>query len=134
MSLWKRTMDYLGLGPDEAYTTTNSTKSTNLVNVVVMSLRGQGHLPMTMLSSPTTPVAVDRCSRVVTLMPLLRRQSSSDDSGGWCAPRKRQERIQRTQAIRPARFDQAQEVADTLKLGQPVIMNLDACERDVARR
>ena len=72
MSLWKRTMDYLGLGPDEAYYDDEFDEEYEPVNVVVMSLRGQGHLPMTMLSSPTTPVAVDRCFRVVTLMPRLR--------------------------------------------------------------
>ena len=32
------------------------------------------------------------------------------------------------------RFDQAQEVADKFKDGQPVIMNLEGTEREVARR
>jgi len=36
--------------------------------------------------------------------------------------------------VRPRRFDQAQEVADKFKDGQPVIMNLEGTERDVARR
>ena len=36
--------------------------------------------------------------------------------------------------VRPRRFDQAQEVADKFKDGQPVILNLEGTERDVARR
>ena len=36
--------------------------------------------------------------------------------------------------VRPRRFDQAQEVADKFKEGQPVIMNLEGADREVARR
>lgn len=36
--------------------------------------------------------------------------------------------------VRPRRFDQAQEVADRFKEGQPVIMNLEGSDREVARR
>ena len=36
--------------------------------------------------------------------------------------------------VRPRRFDSAQEVADKFKEGLPVIMNLEAADRDVSRR
>ncbi len=36
--------------------------------------------------------------------------------------------------VRPLRFDQAQEVANKFKDGQPVIMNLEGTDRGVARR
>jgi cell division inhibitor SepF len=36
--------------------------------------------------------------------------------------------------VRPRRFDAAQEVADKFKEGQPVIMNLEASDREVSRR
>jgi cell division inhibitor SepF len=36
--------------------------------------------------------------------------------------------------VRPRRFDQAQEVADKFKEGQPVIVNLQDVERDLSRR
>ncbi len=36
--------------------------------------------------------------------------------------------------VRPRRFDQAQEVADKFRDGQPVIMNLEGSDREVARR
>jgi cell division inhibitor SepF len=36
--------------------------------------------------------------------------------------------------VRPRRFDSAQEIADKFRDGLPVIMNLEATERDVSRR
>lgn len=36
--------------------------------------------------------------------------------------------------VRPRRFDSAQEIADKFKDGQPVIMNLEATDREVSRR
>ncbi len=36
--------------------------------------------------------------------------------------------------VRPRRFEQAQEVADRFKEGQPVIVNLQDIERDLSRR
>jgi cell division inhibitor SepF len=36
--------------------------------------------------------------------------------------------------VKPRRFDQAQEVADNFKEGNPVIMNLEGSDREVARR
>ena len=126
-------MDYLGLGPDEAYYDDEFDEEYEPVNVVATLLRGPGHLPTRIPSSPTTPVVVVRCSPVVILMPLLRDASHrAMIPGDGALTESVKSGIWRTQAIRPARFDQAQEVADTLKRGQPVIMNLDACERDVA--
>jgi cell division inhibitor SepF len=36
--------------------------------------------------------------------------------------------------VKPRRFDSAQEVADQFKAGVPVIMNLEAADREVSRR
>ena len=36
--------------------------------------------------------------------------------------------------MRPRRFDSAQELADKFKEGLPVIMNLEAADREVSRR
>jgi cell division inhibitor SepF len=36
--------------------------------------------------------------------------------------------------VRPRGFEQAQEVADFFKIGQPVIMNLESADREVSRR
>lgn len=136
MSLWKRTMDYLGLGPDEAYYDDEfeedyeprqrrgdvGTRSSMVVEDDDQQSDNTGS------GRPVFP------SRDFDASPS-RSQASSDDSGVIVRSQKASRASSsEPQAIRPARFDQAQEVADTLKRGQPVIMNLDACERDVARR
>jgi cell division inhibitor SepF len=36
--------------------------------------------------------------------------------------------------VRPRQFDSAQEIADKFKEGQPVIVNLEATDREVSRR
>jgi cell division inhibitor SepF len=36
--------------------------------------------------------------------------------------------------VRPRQFDAAQEIADKFKDGQPVIVNLEATDREVSRR
>ncbi len=65
-----------------------------------------------------------------------RRSSERDDSG--VTPRARSQSGGRGSGepatVRPRRFDQAQEVADKFKEGQPVIMNLEGSDREIARR
>ena len=52
-----------------------------------------------------------------------------------CRPARRdREDPSNPHTVRPRRFDQAQEVADKFKEGQPVIMNLEGTDREVARR
>ena len=72
-----------------------------------------------------------------------RQQQAADDSGVQPRPRGGGSSASARSAavatgepttVRPRRFDQAQEVADRFKEGQPVIMNLEGTEREVARR
>ncbi|MBA3605418.1 MAG: cell division protein SepF, partial [Acidimicrobiia bacterium] len=74
--------------------------------------------------------------------PARRGSQPSDDSGTVSRPRPAAP-VPRSPAapqgaepstVRPRRFDQAQELADKFKDGQSVILNLEAAERDVARR
>jgi len=131
MSLWKRTMDYLGLGPDDAYDDDiieddyepaprgkrppepdpRSTRSEPAGDAVVRTLP----------SRPTFPSRDFDPSQA-------RRNAQSDDSG--VNPRPKQTSGRNTgggsvepTTVRPRRFDQAQEVADRFKEGNPVIMN-----------
>ena len=142
MSLWKRTMDYLGLGPDDAYDDDiieddyepaprgkrppepdpRSTRSEPAGDAVVRTLP----------SRPTFPSRDFDPSQA-------RRNTQSDDSG--VNPRPKQTSGRNTgggsvepTTVRPRRFDQAQEVADRFKEGNPVIMNLEGADREVARR
>lgn len=153
MSLWKRTMDYLGLGPDDAY---DEYDVMDEPEPVTRSRRAPGDgdprqsrgwpagsdqenegTVRTVPSRPTFP------SRDFDPSQARRsaQQSQSDDSGVQARPSR--QAAARTSSgggsgepytVRPRRFDQAQEVADKFKEGQPVIVNLENTERETARR
>lgn len=158
MSLWKKTMDYLGLGPDDAYDDyddpveeppARSPRSTRDAERVP----GRGSAPRGWPSDNDDSGGV----RAVPARPSFpsrdfdaSRRNGGDESMG--APRSSRESNNRNapppppsrpaapaasaepSTIKPRRFDQAQELADRFKEGQPVILNLEAAERDVARR
>ena len=141
MSFWKRTMDYLGLGPDAAY------DDYDVVDEYEPAPRRRGNgdgevrvrrdesaddgVVRTMPSRPTFP------SRDFDPSQARNRPAERDDSGVTPRP----QRNGRAGAgghepatVKPRRFDQAQEVADKFKEGNPVIMNLEGSDREVARR
>ena len=143
MSLWKRTMDYLGLGPDDAY---DDDMIEDDYEPAPRGKRPQEPDPRSTRSDP----AGDAVVRTLPSRPTFpsrdfdpsqaRRSTQSDDSG--VNPRPKQQSSSRSTGggsvepttVRPRRFDQAQEVADRFKEGNPVIMNLEGADREVARR
>ena len=157
MSLWKRTMDYLGLGPDDAYddyddydeaepparqsrgTRDVETRPSGSGTGATQRNWGADEEPAvrTVTPRPSFP------SRDFDSSPSRRAASGrSDDSGVQVRPSQTPQPSLRSvsggsmepHTVRPRRFDQAQEVADKFKEGQPVIMNLEGTEREVARR
>ncbi len=154
MSLWKRTMDYLGLGPDDAYDDYDGydepepprqTRAPR--DAEPKSQRGWEPEPeptvRTVSARPSFP------SKDFESSPSRRAGTQGsgrhDDSGVQIRPSQTQQSSQpglrsvpggsmEPSTVRPRRFDQAQEVADRFKDGQAVIMNLEGTERDVARR
>jgi cell division inhibitor SepF len=150
MSLWKRTMDYLGLGPDDAYDDYDDVEDLEPAPRPRRApqdpeprSRSQGEpdnegVVRTVPARPTFP------SRDFDASQARRPQSGGDDSGVQPRPSRSSSGGLRSVSVapsssepytvRPRRFDQAQEVADKFKEGQPVIMNLEATEREVARR
>jgi cell division inhibitor SepF len=148
MSLWKRTMDYLGLGPDDAYDDYDvvdepEPQRPRRAPAEPESRSGRGWSPegegegvvRTVPSRPTFP------SRDFDPSNARRNTPPADDSGVQPRPRNAALRTvtpgpppSEPYTVRPRRFDQAQEVADKFKEGQPVIMNLEATEREVSRR
>ena len=157
MGLWKRTMDYLGLGPDDAYDDYDGYDET------ADHMRG-GRPPREPdpRSNRGGEYETDDSSRTVSTRPSFpsrdfetsptRRGAAApppngrDDSGVQIRPAAASAAAAPTatrsapppsgepHTVRPRRFDQAQEVADKFKDGQPVIMNLEGTEREVARR
>lgn len=147
MSLWKRTMDYLGLGPDDAYDDYDMEdeyepaprRRPNDVEPRQPRHRddtlGSEGVVRTLPSRPTFP------SRDFDPSQARRsaERSERDDSNVNMRPTRgaapaRPSTPAEPAAVRPRRFDQAQEVADKFKEGQPVIMNLEGADREVARR
>jgi cell division inhibitor SepF len=160
MSLWKRSMDYLGLGPDDAYDDYDgydepepAPRQTRAPREPDSSSQGgwepEGEPTVrTVSGKPSFP------SRDFDASPARRAGAAGggqpsngrqDDSGVNVRPSEAQPNRQpalrsvpggsmEPHTVRPRRFDQAQEVADKFKDGQPVIMNIEGTERDVARR
>lgn len=174
MSMWKRAMDYLGLGPDDPY------DDYDVAPEPERPMRGARHQPMHD-DYDHVPVNDGRGSAGMG-QPAGRQSrgySQHDYEPAAPAPRPMQTRptfpssapdvaVRRPvpapdestvqprpinpratpavtrlapapssadpHTVRPRRFDAAQEVADKFKEGLPVIMNLEATDRDVARR
>lgn len=135
MSMWKRTMDYLGLGPDEAYD-----DEYEEFDDEPRVRRGEAASRPIAIEPAAEPA--DRASgtrrvfpsRDFDTAPSRRPSAGADESGVVVRSPKATRPSAEPQTVRPRRFDQATEIADTFKLGQPVIINLDGCERDVSRR
>ena len=156
MSFWKKTMDYLGLGPDDAYDdydeqgeaepparnsrssgegasrggkSSSSGKNWPAESDETVDPRRAGapELPVARLRVAGPPGRTRQRRR-------LRRPSSLAAPAGHAARDDHRRPGAEPATVRPRRFDQAQELADKFKDGQAVILNLEAAERDVARR
>jgi cell division inhibitor SepF len=140
MSAWKKAMNYLGLGPDDAYDDYDQQPP--------MPVDPAARAPRPMyepeLDSGTVRTVPPRS---VPREPAPARAPMGQPEYGGEPPaitiRSRQASAVRTVAassstkphtVRPRRFDQAQEVADKFKEGQPVIVNLQDVDRDLSRR
>ncbi len=156
MSLWKRTMDYLGLGPDDAYDEYDDYDEPEPAprprranhEPEHRSTRASHHesesegVVRTTPARPTFPsrdfdASQARRSAVSddsNVHPRPSRGSAGGDNGGASLRAVPPSSTTEPHTVRPRRFDQAQEVADKFKEGQPVIMNLEASDREVARR
>jgi len=156
MSLWKRAMDYLGLGPEDPYDDYDAPEPEPARTArPSRSQAPQDTEPQRSRPRPA-PVEEDAAVRPMPtrtnpaqgLDPVPPRRNQQMDPGDQSGVTVRQPnrpvqgstvRVQPPVAaepttVRPRRFDQAQEVADRFKEGLPVIMNLEATEREVARR
>jgi cell division inhibitor SepF len=152
MSIMKRAMDFLGLGPDDAYDDydmpleperpSRSSRAPREPEPVPRSSRASyadpdDEMVRTTPARPSFPLRDDSMSP-------RRPQQPSDDSSVQprpTNPRPPTPTVRTVPAgsaepatVKPRRFDQAQEIADRFKEGLPVIMNLEGTERDVSRR
>ncbi|MEZ5216747.1 MAG: cell division protein SepF [Ilumatobacteraceae bacterium] len=147
MSAWKKAMDYLGLGPDDAYDDYDMQPAE--------PARGRGYdeqrapRPARGGYGYDDSEAVPRSAPLRTLpsrdlepVPARPRPASVDDSTVTPRPARQGSAVRSVPppaagepyTVRPRRFDQAQEVADKFKEGLPVIMNLETAEKEISRR
>ena len=139
MSPFKKMMSYLGLGPDDAYDDYDLPLEPE--RPAQRSSRSGYDAPETANTVRTIPARP--ATRENPIMPRT-FPASEFEPGLSPAPRvSRQGSAVRTvqgagqsrpHTVRPRRFDQAQEVADRYKEGQPVIVNLQDVDRDLSRR
>jgi cell division inhibitor SepF len=147
--MWKKAMDYLGLGPDDAYDDYDipdeperPSRSRARDGDVRREGRDRGYADehTNVRTVPTRQTFPSRDADLTGRRPLPATDDSSVQPRPINAPRQPAPRVQVQTAttdphtVRPRRFDAAQEIADKFKDGQPVIMNLEASERDVSRR
>lgn len=148
MSFWNRTMDWLGLGPDEPYDDyafdeydEPAPRNRRPAEPEARPRRDDtGHggegVVRTMPNRPTfpsrdfDPASARRDRDDSSVQPRPQRQNSRNGGSSSAVAVHSGEPA----AVSPRRFDQAQELADKYKEGQPVIMNLEGAEREVTRR
>ncbi len=139
MSAWKKAMSYLGLGPEDAYDDYDTPYEPE--RPVARPPRPQ-HAADPMDSGAVRTIPVRTASgRPEREREQPTRQSMSEYENP-SAPRRQGSAVRavpstvspRPQTIRPTSFNQAQEIADRYKDGQPVIMNLEGLDRDISRR
>jgi cell division inhibitor SepF len=155
MSIMKRAMDFLGLGPDDAYDDYDMPPEPERP-VRSRAPREPDHMPRSRNASYVEPE--DEMVRTQPARPSFplspndsmnapRRQPQYPTEDSSVQPRPTNPRQPSPPTVRtlpigggepatvkPRRFDQAQEIADRFKEGMPVIMNLENTDRDVSRR
>jgi cell division inhibitor SepF len=129
MSVFRKAMSYLGLGPEDAYDDYDLPDEPER--------QGRGRSPYA-AEAEVRPVP-SRPAPVQPNAPAARFPATNDDPNAIRPYQKSPVRTvpgppSRPHTVRPRRFDQAQEVADSFKADQPVIVNLQDVERELERR
>jgi cell division inhibitor SepF len=149
--MFRRAMDYLGLGPDDAYDDYDASIATE--RPAARATRGAGASrrpqPQQIVDDYEDQDEFDDEYEVAprprgaTRPTSARAQAQRDDSSVQLRPsgsstggtvRKLTQTTAEPVAIRPTRYDQAKDIADLLKSGQPVAMNIGAADSEIARR
>lgn len=127
MSIFRRAMDYLGLGEDDAYDDYDDVEPSPVREVDDPSRPTSRQVtPRDVDPVPARRTSVDDSS--VQPRPVSGRQASSVRTiGSGGAPGE-------TYTVKALRFNDIQEVANRFRDGHPVILNTEGCDADVARR
>ena len=143
-SVWTKAMLYLGLGPDEEYDDYVPEPAPPPEYERVP--RAEAGAPLAMSQSQVGSPLAGGSSSVRQLTPqppdaVPERIGPASGIGAVSSARSRgvvrplpASATAKPQVITPGSFNDAQEVADRFKTNNPVIMNLQAADRDLSRR
>jgi len=151
MSFWKKSMEYLGLGPDDAYDDYDEGPEPEPQGRHQRASRDDGGRSSRSSSGRSWPAEPDSGTvRAVPARPSFpsrdfestrRVAPVGDDSAMQARPSRPAQRPTpapppnaEPATVRPRSFNQAQELADRFKEGNSVILNLESADRDTARR
>jgi cell division inhibitor SepF len=137
MSVFKKAMSYLGLGPEDAYDDYDLDDEPDQRQVRGRSPYASEPEPPLVRTVPSRPPV----AREPQQQPAVRFPLPADNEPPMVRPRSQGSAVRtvpaanpRPHTVRPRRFDQSQEVGDRFKDGQPVIVNLQDLDREVSRR
>lgn len=131
-SMWRKAMIYLGLGPDDEYD--------DFDEPAPAQPAAQPAQPSRRAAAASAPEPEPEPGPVRTLAPAApvaapeRPQPAPRAPSGPVVRTITPVASARPQVVSPSSFNQAQEVADRFKEGQPVIVNLQGADRDLSRR
>lgn len=142
-SMWRKAMLYLGLGPDDEYEEDGMVDDRQMAPAPA-PVREQAPRQ----APPSRPRPAQRPSAVSAQQPMADPEASTvrtlpgparEEAPSAPTPRPVVRPVPavasaRPHVVAPTSFNQAQDVADKFKASQPVILNLQAVERDLARR
>jgi cell division inhibitor SepF len=151
-SMWRKTMLYLGLGPDDEYEEDGYVDETAQPQPAAQPTRTREPAPAR--APAAAPAARPRpagSSRPVTRQPAPATDADAEPSSVRTLPAQPQPEpaapkpravvrpipasaSAKPHVVSPTSFNHAQEVADKFKANQPVLLNLQGADRDLARR
>lgn len=151
MSMWRKAMVYLGLGDDSDYEELPERAEEPVRREPRERPRPQSPVSsnVSTVSPSGGPTSPDEPSGLGSVRPIGRPGGGREVAGAGIAvqgqspgngPRGQVVRPiaptpnAKPHLVAPESFNEAQEVADKFKAGQPVIMNLQVADRDLARR
>ena len=138
MSMFRRAMDYLGLGPDDAYDDYDASVAVE---------RPRRTRPAPQRATPRYQEDYEdeyEDQDEYFEEPVVQRRApiQRDDSSVHVRPSSRTSTTVKPLAatsaeptsIRPVRYDEAKDIADLIKAGRPVLMDIGSADEPVARR
>jgi cell division inhibitor SepF len=140
-SLWRKTMLYLGLGPDEEYDDYEAPEDP--VAAPPRSGASSSRYPQAQVGQePGSDADIGSSGAVRTLSDPQTVRPQASGSGGDPAARPQSAVVRpiqpmasaKPQVVAPGSFNHAQEVADRFKASTPVIVNLQGVDRELSRR